>query len=367
MQMPASFSVESMPIESVELHRLRVPLTVPYKLSFGPVTHFDTVVVEMRDGAGNYGFGEATPLTGYTEETIESVWALASALAATLPGVHCAAVEQKLAQRLDTDPFAATAFLSAAEMLQGCELLRITEPTRVPLLGLLNAVDEAAIEKEVDTLLALGYRTLKVKVGFALEADAQRVRCIQRIVANRATLRLDANQGYDREQGCRFAAGLAPEGIELFEQPCAAADWDSAVAVARVSTVPMMLDESIYGIDDIQRAAELSAARYIKLKLMKFGGLARLERGLSLIRRLGMEPVLGNGVACEIGCWMEACVARTTIANAGEMNGWLKTSVGLFEQAPRLELGALVLDPGQSLELSRDALQRTRVAHQIHG
>jgi hypothetical protein len=34
-----------------------------------------------------------------------------------------------------------------------------------------------------------------------------------------------------------------------------------------------------------------------------------------------MEPVLGDGLS-EIGCWMEACVARTTIHNAGEFNGF---------------------------------------------
>jgi L-alanine-DL-glutamate epimerase-like enolase superfamily enzyme len=63
------------------------------------------------------------------------------------------------------------------------------------------------------------------------------------------------NQGYDREQGCAFAVALDPEGIELFEQPCAAGDWDAARAVADVSPVPMMLDESIYGMADIERAA----------------------------------------------------------------------------------------------------------------
>src|SRR3546814_1811434 len=42
----------------------------------------------------------------------------------------------------------------------------------------------------------------------------------------------------------------------------------------------MMLDESIYDLDDIDRAAERGAADYIKLKLMKAGGLSRLAAGL---------------------------------------------------------------------------------------
>jgi len=66
--------------------------------------------------------------------------------------------------------------------------------------------------------------------------------------------------------------------------------------------VPVIRDESIYGLDDIRRAAELKTARYIKVKLMKLGGLSRLAQAIDIIRECGMEPVLGNGVACEIGC-----------------------------------------------------------------
>ena len=108
----------------------------------------------------------------------------------------------------------------------------------------------------------------------------------------------------------------------------------------------MMLDESIYGLDDIRRAAELKAARYIKVKLMKLGGLDRLAAAIDTIRDCGMEPVLGNGVACEIGCWMEACIARGRINNAGEMNGFLKPVAPLLDAArSNSTRGAIVLEP----------------------
>jgi L-alanine-DL-glutamate epimerase-like enolase superfamily enzyme len=201
-----------------------------------------------------------------------------------------------------------------------------------------------------------------VKVGFDAEQDARRVRRIQQAVAGRCPLRIDANQGYDRERARTFATKLDPEGIELFEQPCAAGDWEAARAVAEVSPVPMMLDESIYGMADIERAASLGAARYIKLKLMKMGSLDALARGIRRIRELGMEPVLGNGVACEIGCWMEACVARTLITNAGEMNGFLKPVTRLLVDPLPFRDGALVLEPGRWPRLDADAVARCTVA-----
>jgi L-alanine-DL-glutamate epimerase-like enolase superfamily enzyme len=302
-------------------------------------------------------------VTGYTDETNDGAWAFVTATAPRLRGMDASACEERLEPHLAAHPFAVTALASAVEMLGGSPLLAASEPSQVPILGLLNATDESEAEQEIEALLAAGYRTLKVKVGFDAGRDAARVRAIQRAVGGRATLRLDANQGYSRADACRFAATLAPEGIELFEQPCAAADWDAAVAVARVSTVPMMLDESIYGPADIVRAAETGAARYVKLKLMKLGGLARLERALQLIRELGMKPVLGNGVACDVGCWMEACIARSTIDNAGEMNGFLKPVAPLFVQPLRVARGAIVLEPDYAPVLDRDAVNRVRVAH----
>ena len=154
---------------------------------------------------------------------------------------------------------------------------------------------------------------------------------IQRTVAGRAVLRIDGNQGYDRDTAARFAAALEPDGIELLEQPCAAGDWAAARAVAKASTVPTMLDESIYDLDDIERAAADRAARFIKLKLMKMGGLTRLVDGLARIGRHGMTAVLGNGVATDLGCWMEACVAARHVATAGEMTGFLKPRARLFK------------------------------------
>ncbi|MCH7832257.1 MAG: mandelate racemase, partial [Proteobacteria bacterium] len=155
---------------------------------------------------------------------------------------------------------------------------------------------------------------------------------------------------------------------ELFEQPCPAHDWDAAVTVAEAAEaagVPMMLDESIYGPADIERAADLRAASYIKLKLMKAGGLEALAKDLKLIRERGMTPVLGNGVAGDAGCWMEACAARGLIGNAGEMNGFLKPKTGLFAEPIAVEGGAMILDPATPKLKDPDTLA-TLAAETVH-
>ena len=44
-------------LDTIAIHRLRVPLTVPYRLAFGPVEHFDTIIAEAVDRDGRTGFG----------------------------------------------------------------------------------------------------------------------------------------------------------------------------------------------------------------------------------------------------------------------------------------------------------------------
>lgn len=348
-------------LDRIVVHRLRVPLTVPYKLAFGPVEHFDTIICEVIDRDGKSGFGEATILTGYTDETIDDSWRAAQELAAGL-AVDGDRARQRVAEVGVKLPFTATAFGTAFEMLAGSLLLDLAADTAVPLVGLLNAKDEAAMEAEVPRLLEAGYRTIKVKVGFDVGDDIALVAAAQKVVRGRAALRLDANQGYTVEEGVRFVKALDPEGIELFEQPCAAGDWDAHLAVVRAAGVPMMLDESIYGVADIERAAKLEAATYLKLKLMKLVTLSALSKAIDRIRELGMRPVLGNGVACDPGCWMEGCIAARQIDNAGEMNGFLKARSPLIESGLAFRDGAMQLTHGFAPRLDGEAL----AAYAIH-
>ena len=56
-----------------------------------------------------------------------------------------------------------------------------------------------------------------------------------------------------------------------------------------------------------------------------------------------MDPVLGNGVASDIGCWMEAAVAAKHIRNAGEFNGFLRPVSGILVEPMVVDSAAMVL------------------------
>jgi L-Ala-D/L-Glu epimerase len=241
-------------------------------------------------------------------------------------------------------------------MLLDEPILKTNNNTSIPLLAPCQAHNETELREEIAALLEQGFRTLKIKVGFDWRDDLDRVQMIQSICAGRASLRLDANRAFTEKDGIAFASRLAPEGIELFEQPCGSYDWIENAAVAAASTVPIMLDESIYGLQDIDRAGEIENVGFVKLKLKKIGSVSQLVAGLQHIRDCGMTPVLGDGVSLEIACWMEACVAAHSIDNAGEMNGFLKARSRLLENPLSFRNGAIQLPAGYWPKVDMDAL-----------
>jgi L-Ala-D/L-Glu epimerase len=345
-----------MKLTELTLRTVTLPLIRPYVLSYRTFTEFEPIVVEARDGHGRIGWGEGHISPGSSSETLEGGWAFCREHAAAVIGKDTAQAKATIAADMDQSKVAATALLTAIEMLEDHPLLRIERETKLPLLTPLNSSAPEEIVAEVERWLADGFRTFKVKVGKDAAADARRVKAIQQAIAGRATMRLDANRAYSEIDACRFAAGLDPAGIELFEQPCRAEDWDANAKVASVSPVPVMLDEPICALADVERAATIRNISFCKLKLKRFGGLDLLREALDAVREHGMQPVLGDGLGIELGCWMEACVARVTIRNAGEFNGFLKPKVRLFAEPLLFADGNLVLPAGYTPAIDRTVL-----------
>ncbi len=351
-------------VHEVILRRLRLPLTRPYRLSYRTFTEFEPIVVHVRSSSGRQGWGEGHISPGSSSETREGGWRFCHEHAEKIIGKDARSAARLLTESMAVSKVAATAMVTALEMMLEDSALHVQAPVAFPLVTPFHALDEGEMESETESLLDRGFGTFKIKVGNDADGDLARVKAIQKAVAGRAKLRIDANRGYSREDGCRFASSLDPDGIELFEQPCTAEDWEANAAVAAVSTVPLMLDEPICDISDIGRAGDIEGVGYCKLKLKRFGGLQKLREALTRVRQCGMQPVLGDGLSAEINCWMEACAAVGLVTNAGEFNGFLKPSVRLFSNPLPFSSGRIELPVGFRPEIDRDVLERHTVAHE---
>jgi L-Ala-D/L-Glu epimerase len=308
-----------MKLQELTLRTVRLPLIRPYVLSYRTFTEFEPMIVEARDADGRIGWGEGHISPGSSSETRAGGWAFCREHAAAIVGKDTTTAKTMIAANLGASKVAATALLTAIEMLEDHPLLKVDREVRLPLLTPFNSSAPKEIAEEVERRLEGGFRTFKIKVG---------------------------------------------KGIELFEQPCDTEDWKANAKVASVSPVPIMLDEPIGALADVVRAGGIKNIGFCKLKLKRFGGLDLVREALDAVRAHGMEPVLGDGLGIELGCWMEACVARVTIRNAGEFNGFLKPKVRLFAEPLRFTAGELILSPGFRPLIDRDVLAAHETARE---
>lgn len=317
-------------VRSLRLRRVRVSLHTPYRLSYRTFEEFEPFLLEARDADGNLGLGEAHISPGSSKETREGGWDFCTSVLPGLIGRPVADARSRVLGRAAESPAAASAIVTALEMLGRHTCLEPGHSVHQMLLAPMAAVDPAGIETEMERWVAAGYRTLKVKVGKDVTADLDRVRRIQAASAGRVSLRLDANRAFDRTLAIAFATALDPAGIELFEQPCSTDAWADNAAVAAVSPVPLMLDEPICSLADIERAGTIPGVRFCKIKLKRFSGLGRLLDALDAIRAHGMGAVLGDGLGADLSGWMEAMAGDGRIFGAGEFNGFQKLNEGLL-------------------------------------
>ncbi|HWZ71104.1 MAG TPA: enolase C-terminal domain-like protein [Casimicrobiaceae bacterium] len=346
-------------VRAVSVIRASLPLDRPYPVAMATLTELDAIISRIEADDGSVGWGEVTIIPGYTHETVESGLALCLAHAPRLLRKTAMQGKRHLLPYVATEPHAVSALMTALEMLERHWLLVPEETRRIEVLAPVRGLEAAKIPEEVESLIAKGHRTLKVKVGFkSVLEDLARLRMIANAAFGAAKLRVDANQGYTQEEGSRFARELDPAVVELFEQPCDKHDWDSNAAVAAVSSVPVMLDESVYNFADIQRAAGIEGVGYIKIEMEKFGGVEMAKTGLEMIRACGMIPVAGNGAASDISSWMEACTARLTVDVPCEMHGFLKLKTPLLQDRLPFVDGAIVLAPGYFPRVDEGAVAR---------
>jgi len=86
-------------------------------------------------------------------------------------------------------------------------------------------------------------------------------------------------------------------------------------------------------------------------------GIKRLKRLNRLVFLPPLQPTSAQP-AIDIGDWLEACVARDTISNAGEMNGYLKLATPVFTPALPLSEGAIRLPLDYRPEADRRTIER---------
>jgi muconate cycloisomerase len=352
-----------------------IPVARPHKMSFTTLEAVNFVFVRLETADGLVGWGEAACLGGptWSEESSESVAAtIERYIVPWLVGRDASGIEvlsREMARRVQGNPFARAAVEMALWDLNGRalgvpvhRLLGGRVRDRVPLSWSLAVADAGAEIEEARAKVAGGHRIFKIKTAARPVAeDVERVRRLREAVGPDVSLRVDANQGWDRPTALRAIRALGPFGLDFVEQPVPRWDFEGMAEIGRRVDVPIMADESCFSPQDALQIARLGGVSILGLKVTKSAGII----GTMAISRIAEAAGMGCYVGCMIetslgtAAYLQVALAAAPVTWGCELFGPLLLKGDVVREPVRFADGAiLALDgPGLGVEVDEGALK----------
>jgi muconate cycloisomerase len=324
--------VHSLDMKIVELtaFHVKIPLRRPIRHASHRREDTDNVVVRCRLENGTLGHGEGVPRDYVTGETIDSALQLLSKsnLGAQLTACNDFSTAVKLADRLqlaavegDDRGIQGNAARCAIELaVLDAYGRHFREPlSRVILMiapecysprpwvrysGAITSARGLKLRVTGWIQRIYGFHQVKVKVGIPGYDDVRRLGIIRRTAGRKMDLRIDANEAWNPDEAAQRISDIAPVGITSVEQPVAHEHLGSLAKLRKQVSVPIMLDESLCGRIDAERAIADQACDLFNIRLSKCGGFLPSLRLVQLARR--------HGLGCQLGCQ----VGETAILSA---------------------------------------------------
>lgn len=256
------------------------------------------IVLALHDRAGHIGLGEASPLPGWSPDTLETCAQALAAIRDSLPFSERDPQGWPVLPCLDGSPAARFAFETAFADLwaqthyeQSGERLGVAQllggamgGASIPLNALVTSVDEA------QAAVRAGFSTLKLKIGDPDPAAEQTLlQQVRTAVPRDIALRVDANGAYGLATARNRLHALSDLHLEFVEQPVAAGSSD--FLQLSHSPVPLAADESL--LFPHERSA-LLAGRHAAVWVIKpaLSGLRAARDLACLAQQHGIDVVI---------------------------------------------------------------------------
>ena len=325
---------------------------------------FHAVIIALEAADGTVGWGEAAPLGAFYAEAFPEQ--MSTGVARLLPEVlgQPANAPDRLAERLDQAMLGQPAVKSAIDMAAWDLAARCAELPLASLLGgcatrsvpLYRSISQATPD-EMATIakgyVEHGYRRLQVKVGQDPLEDIERLAAVRAAVPSSVTLYADANGGWLIDEAQRFLLGVKALDFWL-EQPCMSLADNRTIG--RHCPHPLVLDESITGLNSLIESHNTGMISGITLKIARLGGIGptRLLRDIAvkLGLRVTVEDTGGSTINTAATAHVMASTPTRYIAHTVDFMNWVtvQNATGM----PPCSDGMLHLPEGPGLGISVD-------------
>jgi len=332
------------------------------------------VLVRLRTGDGLVGWGEASPYAPITGETQASCLVMGKRLAEVVRARNVFDLARIVAD-MDAVTAGNPSIKAALEMGLWDLCGKLTHQPICHLLGRYREsfetdrtvyLDEPpAMAEKAKEVVREGYKVVKVKVGQSPELDMARVHAIRAAVGAKVRIRIDANQGWTRDEALKVLRSLERLDIELCEQPVASSDWEGLRQVSQHSPIPIMADESVHSPSDAIECVRRAAAGLINIKLMKSGGILQSMRIAAIAEAAHLQCMLGSMVETRLALTAAAHVvsAQRCVVYA-DLDTFTEHKIDPVVGGMQVKDGLVTLPgtPGLGLDVDPDFLKTLKPA-----
>lgn len=281
---------------------VKVPLRRPLVTSGGTVALAPLVLIDVQSSAGEQGHAY---IFCYTPAALKSVTEMVCGLGEWVLGEEV--VPKQLASRLwqrlrllgpqgITGMAVAGIDMAVWDLFarsHGKPLVQILggAPQAIPAynscgLGIIG-VDKVAAEAK--SLIAEGFRAIKIRLGYPRAQDDLAAVCAVRdAVGQGIVLMADYNQSLSVVEAKRRVEVLAETDLEWIEEPTTAHDYIGHAQIRQHSPIAIQLGENAWGSDDIHKALRAQASDLIMPDAMKIGGVTGWLEAAALAAAQGM-------------------------------------------------------------------------------
>ncbi len=291
-------------VAEAEVFRFRFKLGNSFRIALGRTDEVEEIIVRLRTNGGHEGWGEASPSERILGSTAETTLAALEVLIPAVLGEDPRRIGF-LVHKMDLVMSGQAAAKAALDIALHDLVGQITGEPVWRMLGghrpegvdtdfTVGMDDPRTMASEARDLVALGFRTIKMKVGEDPPIDVDRVRAVREAVGPDIAIRIDANQGWTVSQSIRALNAMAGLDVQLVEQPVAAHDIEGLARVREHSPIPVMADEAVHSPADALRVIRAGAADYVNIKLMKSGGLWRAREIADMCRAAAVPNMIGG-------------------------------------------------------------------------
>ncbi len=238
--------------------------------------------------------------------------------------------------------------LGQAAGLSVCTLLGGRSIDSYPLYRAISQGTPDEMADDVARYKSEGYHRFQLKVGGDPDEDILRTKAALKILKRGDILVADANTGWLMHKAIRVANALAGEDLYL-EQPCLT--LEECFAVREQTSLPMVLDEVIRGVNSLIRAFSLKAMDVVNLKISRLGGLTKAKKLRDLCESLGIAMTLEDSWGGDITTATIAHLVGSTrpefYFSSTDFNSY--NDLQIAPDAPRRKEGRLDVPKGPGL------------------